>query len=92
MNRIQIHHNRIESLLNHDTRDHNRLRLKNGYVVLLHRTCSDYVQTNGDTEDKLNFTKINGFPGLRTNMWEKPSKYRKAAMDKDQPIDVYYTV
>lgn len=70
------------------------LRLKSGRKIELHRTITDYVETNGDTEDKINLAKISkGYSGLKAGgIYDKSSKHRKASMDRDQPIDVYHEV
>jgi hypothetical protein len=72
---------------------HHVIRLKSGRKRLLPREVTDFVETNGDTEDKLNFDRINkGYAGLRTGIYDKKSKFRKACMDRNQPIDVYHQV
>jgi hypothetical protein len=72
----------------------NVIRLKSGLKKELHHTITDYVEANGDTEDKINFNKISkGYSGLKAGgVYDKSSKHRKQSMDRDQPIDVYHEV
>jgi|WetSurMetagenome_2_1015567.scaffolds.fasta_scaffold258630_2 hypothetical protein len=67
------------------------LRLRSGRKRELPREVTDFVETNGDTEDKLNFSAINkGYAGLRPGIYDK--KRPKAAMNRDQNIDVYHQI
>ena len=67
------------------------LRLKFGKKKALGREVTDFVENNGDTEDKLNFDRINkGYAGIRPGIYDK--RRRKACMDRDVAIDVYHEV
>lgn len=50
----------------------------------------DFVEKDADTEDKINFDRMNhGLPGLKTD-GVKRAKLKKMMLNKDQPIDVYH--
>ena len=84
----------MDNLTNIEDEGSHIIRLKSGKKRELPKECTDFVETNGDTEDKLNFASINkGYAGLKSGgIYDKSSKHRKACMNRDQPIDVYHHV
>jgi len=69
----------------------NTIRLKSGKKKLLPAGVTDFIEHEGNTEDKLNLDRINrGYAGIKTGIYEK--RRRKACMDRNVPIDVYHQV
>ena len=89
--RLERHLANLETNLSKKDEGHNVFRLKSGEKKAVSRQVSDLVERNGDTEDKLNFAAINsGYAGLRPGIYDK--KRRKAAMNRDQNVDVYHQI